>query len=76
MVVCEIFVLVLGMLLASARTLRGPVFFPVRAFATAYVDIFRGLPLILVILLCGFGIPALGLRGLTDQRAVLGAASR
>ena len=67
MVVCEIFVLMFGLLLASARTLRGPVFFPVRAFATAYVDIFRGLPLILVILLCGFGVPALQLSGLTTS---------
>ncbi len=63
-VVCAVVILTLGMLLAVARTLQGPVFFPVRAFATAYVDLFRGLPLILVLLLCGFGIPALQLGGL------------
>ena len=45
------------------RTLRGPVFFPLRAFATGYVDLFRGLPLILVLLLLGFGMPALELQG-------------
>ena len=65
MVVAEIAILILAMVLASLRTLRGPVFFPVRAAATAYVDIFRGLPLLIVILLCGFGIPALGLQGVT-----------
>jgi polar amino acid transport system permease protein len=63
-VICAVIIMVLGMALATARTLKGAIYFPVRAFATAYVDLFRGLPLILVILLCGFGIPALGLRGL------------
>jgi polar amino acid transport system permease protein len=67
MVVAEIAILILGLVLASVRTLRGPVFFPLRAAATAYVDIFRGLPLLIVILLCGFGIPALGLSGVTNS---------
>lgn len=40
--VCGAAVLVFGLLLAVARTLRGPVFFPVRALATAYTDFFRG----------------------------------
>jgi polar amino acid transport system permease protein len=75
MVVCEVFILVFGLLLASARTLRGPVFFPIRAAATAYVDIFRGLPLILVILMCGFGVPALGLTGLTNSVLVWGCVA-
>ena len=38
-------------------------FFPLRAFAVVYADIFRGIPTILVIYLLGFGIPALGLSG-------------
>jgi polar amino acid transport system permease protein len=39
------------------------VFFPLRAFAVVYADLFRGIPTILVIYLLGFGIPALGLSG-------------
>ncbi len=46
-------------ILALLRTLRGPVFFPVRALAAAYTDIFRGIPLIIVLYLVGFGVPAL-----------------
>jgi polar amino acid transport system permease protein len=58
-------VAVFGTLLAALRTLRGPVFFPLRALAAGYTDLFRGLPLIIVLYLVGFGIP--GLR-LTDTR--------
>lgn len=46
-----------ALLLATLRTLRGPIFFPLRAFAAAYTDIFRGLPFIIVLYLVGFGIP-------------------
>lgn len=48
-----------AMVLALLRTLRGPVFFPVRVLAAAYTDVFRGIPLIIVLYLVGFGIPAL-----------------
>jgi polar amino acid transport system permease protein len=37
------------------------VFFPLRALAVVYADLFRGVPTILVIYMLGFGIPALGL---------------
>ncbi|QAY74517.1 amino acid ABC transporter permease [Agromyces protaetiae] len=52
-------VTVFGLLLATLRTLRGPVFFPVRALAAGYTDLFRGLPLLIVLYLVGYGIPAL-----------------
>ena len=65
--------LVFGLLLASLRTLRGPVFFPLRALATAYVDLFRGLPLIIVLYLVGFGVPGLRLQGVPTDPVVLGA---
>ena len=55
-VVC---VAILGTLLATMRSLRGPVFFPLRALAAAYTDFFRGIPLLIVLYLVGFGIPAL-----------------
>jgi polar amino acid transport system permease protein len=44
MVVCEIGILILAMIVALVRSLRGPVFFPLRAAATIYADLFRGLP--------------------------------
>ncbi|MCE0510676.1 MULTISPECIES: amino acid ABC transporter permease [Microbacterium] len=55
-VVC---VAIFGTLLATMRSLRGPVFFPLRALAAAYTDFFRGIPLLIVLYLVGFGIPAL-----------------
>ncbi|WP_420368833.1 amino acid ABC transporter permease [Curtobacterium sp. L1-20] len=53
-------VAVLGTLLAVVRGLRNPVFFPLRMLATGYTDLFRGLPLIIVLYLVGYGIPGLG----------------
>ena len=50
---------VFALLLATLRTLRGPVFFPVRVVVAAYTDIFRGLPFIIVLFLFGFGLPTL-----------------
>ena len=52
-------VAILATLLAFLRTLRGAVFFPLRVVATAYTDFFRGVPLIIVIFLIGFGVPGL-----------------
>lgn len=52
-------VAIFGALLAIARTLRGPVFTPLRLAAALYTDIFRGIPLLLVLYLVGFGIPGL-----------------
>lgn len=73
--VCGVVVLLLGLLLAVARTLRGPVFFPVRLLATAYVDFFRGLPLIICLLMVVFGVPALRLTGVTTDPVLLGGAA-
>ena len=57
-------VVVCGLLLALLRTLRNPVFFPLRIFAHGYVDFLRGLPLIIVLYIVGFGIPGLRLEWL------------
>ena len=62
--ICEPLILALALLLAVMRSLPGPVFFPLRALATVYVDVFRGIPTILVIYLLGFGVPALQIPGL------------
>lgn len=56
-----VLVLLFGLLLATLRTLRGPVWLPLRALAAAYTDVFRGIPLIIVLYLVGFGIPGLQL---------------
>ena len=51
----------LGLLVAICRDIQRPALYPLRLFATIYTDVFRGLPVILVIYLIGFGIPGLGL---------------
>ncbi|QAB17555.1 amino acid ABC transporter permease [Leucobacter muris] len=61
--VAAVGVAVLGTLLAIARTLKGPVFTPIRLIAAGYTDIFRGIPVLLVLYLVGFGIPGLELTG-------------
>jgi polar amino acid transport system permease protein len=75
MIVCAILIGFIGLLLAIIRTLRGPVAFPFRLLATVYVDVFRGLPLLLVIFLLGFGAPALRLRGLPSSVLFWGCAA-
>jgi len=72
LVVCQILILILGLTLAAVRTLRGPVWFPLRALATGYVDLFRGLPLIIVLYLVGFGLPGLRLAGIPNNPVLLG----
>jgi polar amino acid transport system permease protein len=72
LVVAELGILVLGLGIAVLRTLRGPVFFPLRALATGYVDLFRGVPLLIALYLVGFGLPALRLQGVPTDVAVLG----
>ena len=51
----------LGLLIALARDVRAPALYPLRLFGVLYTDIFRGVPVILVIYLVGFGVPGLGL---------------
>ena len=73
-VVCAAGALLLGLIASVLRTLRGPVFFPVRALATIYTYSFRGLPLIITIYLFAFGIPGLRLQGTPDVTVLGGAA--
>jgi polar amino acid transport system permease protein len=61
--IAEVLILAWGLALAVMRSLPGPVFFPVRALATLYVDLFRALPGLLVIYALGFGVPALRIEG-------------
>lgn len=52
---------ILGLAVALCRSTRAPGLFPLRIFGAAFVDIFRGVPVVLVIYLIGFGVPGLGL---------------
>lgn len=61
--IAEALILVLAPLLALARTSRSPLLFPLRVLATVYVDLLRGIPVLLVLFLIGFGVPALRLAG-------------
>ena len=73
--IAEPIILILGLLVALARTLRAPVFLPLRMIATLYVDVFRGVPTILVIFLLGFGMPALQLQGVPSDAIFWGTAA-
>ena len=61
MLAAEGIVLVFALLIAVVRSLPGPAAFPLRMLAIAYVDFFRGVPLILVVFIVGLGVPALGI---------------
>jgi polar amino acid transport system permease protein len=72
MLISEVLILFFALIIAWLRTLQGPAFFPIRFVATAYVDIFRGLPLLLVLYLVGYGLPGLRLQGAPSSPFVLG----
>jgi polar amino acid transport system permease protein len=52
--------MVWGLLLALARGTRSRRLWPLRALAVAYIDVFRGVPLLLVILLISGSLPFVG----------------
>jgi polar amino acid transport system permease protein len=70
--VAEVAILAFSLLLAVIRALRGPAFFPLRTLTVVYIDVMRGIPIILIILLLGFGIPALDLPGVPRSRLFWG----
>lgn len=57
-------IFVASLLVAIVRNSRSPALFPLRAAAVVFTDVFRGVPVILIIFLIGFGVP-----GLIDSRA-------
>ena len=75
-VIATFFIAILSLSIALVRTSTAPALAPFRILATVYVDIFRGTPLILVIYLIGFGIPALNLAVVSSADvAVYGTAA-
>ncbi len=73
--IAEVLILIFALVIAVIRSLPGPVFFPFRLLAIVYTDLFRGMPLLLVIYLFGFGLPALGITGLSTQSEVVYATA-
>ena len=71
-VVAEPLILVVGVLVAVTRRTVSPWLTPLRALAVVYTDLFRGIPTLLVVFLCAFGIPALRLQGVTNSLFWLG----
>lgn len=65
--IAEPVILVLGILVAVTRHTVSPWLMPLRIVAVAYTDLLRGVPTLLVVVLCAFGIPALGLQGITNS---------
>ena len=73
--IAEPIILVFSLVIALTRTLRAPIFLPLRLLATVYVDVFRGVPTILVIFLLGFGVPALHLQGVPTNPVFWGTTA-
>jgi len=65
-VVAMVLILLFALVLAVMRSLTGPLFAPLRFFAVLYIDLFRGVPALLLVILFGFGVPALQLPGLPN----------
>lgn len=74
-VVCLFGIMAWGLVLALFRSLSGPWFAPLRVFTVVYIDLFRGLPVLLLVLIFGFGIPALNLPGLPNSALFWGATA-
>jgi polar amino acid transport system permease protein len=68
--ISEVFILVLALVIAVVRQIPGPAFFPLRAVAVIYTDLFRGIPLILVLYMIGFGVPGLNLQFFSSRSDV------
>jgi len=74
-VVAQIVILVVSLVLAVMRSLSGPIAAPLRIAAIGYIDFIRGVPTLLLILLFGFGVPALQLPGLPRGALFWGSAA-
>jgi polar amino acid transport system permease protein len=74
-IVSLVVIALLALALAVGRSMKGPWFAPFRMFYALYVDFFRGVPSLLLVLVFGFGIPALNLPGLPDSSLFWGGAA-
>lgn len=53
----QVLAMAFGLVLAIGRLLPGKGFWPVRALSIAYIDVFRGIPSVVLIYLVCFGLP-------------------
>lgn len=73
--IAEPCILVLALIVATMRTSVSPVLAPLRIGSALYVDLFRGCPMIILLILFGVGIPSLGLHHVTNSAAVWGTVA-
>ncbi len=64
-----------ALFLAIFRSFKGAWFAPLKIFSIVYIDLLRGLPTLLLVLLFGFGIPALRIPGLPHQSVFWGGVA-
>jgi polar amino acid transport system permease protein len=74
-VICLVATALWALLLAVGRAFEGPWFAPLRVFVVVYIDFFRGVPALLMVLLFGFGIPALKLPGVSTDGILWGSVA-
>ena len=70
--IAEPMILVLGFVVAMVRGTRSAWTWPLRMIAVIYVDLFRGVPTLLLVYLVGVGVPALALSGVPTEPFWLG----
>ncbi len=70
-----VFIAAWALIIAVTRSLTGPWAAPLRVFSIVYIDLFRGMPSLLLVLLFGFGVPALQLPGLPTSRLFWGTVA-
>ena len=73
--IAEALVLVLGLVIALVRMTTTPVLFPLRVSAIIYTDVMRGIPMLLLVYLLGFGVPGLGIDGVPTSPIFWGIAA-
>lgn len=74
-VISMILIMVISLVFAAFRSLRGPLFAPFRVATVLYVDLLRGLPALLLVLLLGLGVPALQLPGVPTSNLFWGSVA-
>jgi polar amino acid transport system permease protein len=73
--IAEFFITIFSLLLAVARSLKNPIATPIRFAAIVFIDAVRGVPALLLILLFGFGVPALKLPGFPSSAMFWGTVA-
>jgi polar amino acid transport system permease protein len=68
-------VAILSVVIALLRTSRSAILFPLRMLAIAYTTVLRGIPMIVILYLIGFGIPGLEIFPGRIDPAILGTTA-